>query len=139
MMSRIFLFVLQAPDSIKALRGQFHAKEAQPPAMTGRQFGGLLLVAVGVLVLVLLVMAWFREDRRRQGPAMRHMCKDLGVGRTQQRLLMTLARSQGFDSPVSLLISRGTFDFAMHRYVRRHEDARSQLVKLREMIFGQSH
>lgn len=136
MLTKLMLLAAEAPDKIKELRGRFGAAEEQTSSMSGKQFAGLLLVGLGLLVLFVLIVARIREDRGRQGPALRKMCRKMGVGRKQRRLLMAVAHSEGFDSPVSLLLSRGTFDFAVQHYVRKNDSARSELVKLRQLIFG---
>lgn len=74
--------------------------------------------------------AW--RNRSDQGAAFRRVGRRLGLTFAERRMVRAIARHAGLPGPAPLLISRGCFDRAAHRF--RSRDPR-QVGRLRRRIF----
>jgi hypothetical protein len=94
----------------------------------------VLLTGVGAAMLAWVIVAAVRRDRARHGPTVRYLARALGLSAGQRRLLERVARATGLPSAGSLLISRGCFDKAVHRYIGGRGRS-AQLAAVRRRIF----
>lgn len=113
---------------------------ALPLAAAGGEFSlipqrllmGLMLICPAVALAALAIVSLVRRDRARLGPTTRRLCRTLGVGVSERRLLEHLARGLGVPSGASLLVSRGCFDAAV---ARAGPGVRQRLVAVRRRVF----
>ena len=100
----------------------------------GSAFLAAALIALGVSLGAAAMVRLLHRDRREQGPIYRSLCRALHLGRGQRRLVTRIARAAGASSPASLLISRGCFERAAHRYPVRRAEAQ-HLATIRSRVF----
>lgn len=96
----------------------------------------ITIVGLGLLasVVAAMVTAWSTVDRRRHGPTIRRLSREMGLGRRDLLLLDRVARVAGRAHAGSLLISRGCFDHAARGFVHRHGQA-ARLRSIRSSLF----
>ena len=106
-------------------------------AVSSRLGLAILLVAIVIAAAALAgaVVAVFRRDRRRHGPAVRRLCRGLGLRLDQRRLLQRVARAADQPHVGGVLLSRGCFDAAARRYTARR-GREPRLADLRSRIFS---
>ncbi|MDH3584126.1 MAG: hypothetical protein OER86_07915 [Phycisphaerae bacterium] len=102
-----------------------------------------LLVALALALLAHLSQAWFRHLLRRTRPVRLFMrvSGELGLGPMQQYQIWRLARQQGLATPLTLLLSPGTFDHHLGRSLTgrplfRGPRWRVRLEAIRRQLFG---
>ena len=101
--------------------------------------GGNLILGTGLGVLLTALTGWtadrmVRLDRRRHGPTRRLVCRELGLSGRQQRRLESIALQVGLPGAVSMLISRGCFDWAVSR-AAVPQQLRPELAAIRRRVF----
>ena len=100
------------------------------PPLTYVLIGVALLVPVAAAIVVRLA----RRDHARHGAAFRVLCRGLGLGWSERRLVRRVARAGGISTPGAVLLGRGCFEHAAGGYARRHDAA--DLDRLRHRVFG---
>ena len=86
------------------------------PMMPAPEARIVVVTAIGVSLTALLgwsVERMIRRDRKRHGPVRRFVCRELRLTGRQQRRLESIARQAGLPGAVSMLMSRGCFDWAV--------------------------
>lgn len=101
--------------------------------------GGNLILLTGLGVLLTALVGWsadriVKRDRKHHGPTRRMFCRRLGLTGSQQRRLESIARQAGLPGAVSMLISRGCFDWAVSR-VAVPRQLRPELAAIRRRVF----
>jgi len=96
---------------------------------------GTLLMVVGLLIGAISLSGLLRRDDWAHGRLFRSVCRELGIRSTDRRLLRAMARSANLPTAVSLLLSRGCFDYAVRLHLASRSAARDRIARLREMIF----
>ncbi len=94
-----------------------------------------MLAGVGTLLAMVAIWSQLQRDRSACGPTTRHLCTAMALSNRQRRMLYRLGRAAQVESPASLMISRGGFEYAALRYARRHGRA-SAIEDLRRQIFA---
>lgn len=97
-----------------------------------RLLTGLMLICPAAALAASAIVSLVRRDRARLGPTTRRLCRALGVGVSERRLLDHLARGLGVPNGASLLVSRGCFDAAV---ARAGPGERRRLVAVRRRVF----
>lgn len=111
---------------------------AGPDGRAGATFM-LLTVAVGVSVTAAigyLASRLVRMDRLRHGPTCRRFARSLGLNWRQQRLVEKVARGAGLPGGVSMLVSRGCFDWAVKAFPLRPELSPA-VAAIRRQVFDE--
>ncbi len=72
---------------------------------------GAVLVFVSATVAMTAIVSLVQRDRARLGPTTRRLCRAVGVGAADRRLLESLARGVGVPC-AAMLVSRGCFEAA---------------------------
>ena len=97
----------------------------------------LMLLTSGAVAAVAAAVVIIQRgrDRRRFGPETRAALRGLGLSSAEHRLLGRVAQLAGLRHPLSLVVSRGCFETACHRYVARFGDA-DRLRRIGHRMFG---
>ena len=101
--------------------------------------GGNLILGTGLGVLLTALVGWSAErmvrlDHKRHGPTRRRVCSELGLTGRQQRRLESIARQAGLPGAVSMLMSRGCFEWAASS-VGVPRLVRPELAAIRRQVF----
>ena len=117
------------PDSVLPLAAVVGEFSLSPQ----RMLIGLALICPALALAASAIVSLVRRDRAQLGPTTRRLCREVGVGVSERRLLDHLARGLGVPSGASLLVSRGCFDAAV---ARAGAGQRRRLAAVRRRVFG---
>lgn len=97
-----------------------------------------MVLGIGVGVMATALLGWSAsrmaaQDRLRHGPTRRQVSAALGLSRSQQRTLESIARRAGLPGAVSMLMSRGCFEWAVA--TAAPPQARFELAAIRRRVF----
>ncbi len=96
---------------------------------------GVVLGIVGSALIGWSLSSLIRYDRVQYRATYRRVCRSLGINGKERRVLNLVARQAELPSPVSMLMSRGCFDFALSSGSLTSQDA-SMLDSLRTRLFS---
>lgn len=108
-----------------------------------------LLIAVGAMLLLLSVLSiarWWKHRNEHARPLRVFMTASrmAGLGYADRWMLFLVARHQSLESPLTLLLSPGTFDHHIKAYLNsrpgwRREAVRRRSQSIRGSLFGDLH
>lgn len=104
-----------------------------------------LMISVGAMLLLLSVLSiarWWKHRNEHARPLHVFLAASrmAGLGLADRWMLLLAARHQSLESPLTLLLSPGTFDHHIKAYLQsrrwRREAVRRRAQAIRESLFG---
>ena len=104
-----------------------------------------LMIAVGAMLLLLSALSiarWWKHRNQHARPLRVFLTASgmAGLSHADRWLLLLIARRQSLESPLTLLLSPGTFDYHIKAYLGsrrwRREAVRRRAQAIRESLFG---
>ncbi len=105
-------------------------------------------VAVAMVLMIVIAGLWawrtYRFDQLRSKPIMifHHLAREIGITPWDEWLLFLIGRHQDLPTPLTLLLSRGTFDHYTDRYLqtlppKRRNHVTGRIQRLSRYLFSQ--